>query len=303
MEKIVISLEQFLALPTKDVAQLVRQSGPQVCVFPINGTRRWFALEYGHQKWEDLNAAYMDISSQNHISLYRLFFEHGIDTLLAPILGPDILLRGETYMQQIGATGLARLATGSDFLGFYDEYDVRVHFYGDHRKYLTATSYAYLSDQFDEVAQKTQDHQSYRLFFGVFANDATETIAEIAIRYYKEYGIIPDRKSLVEQYYGEFVEPADLFIGFDKFSAFDYPMLATGEEDLYFTIAPSPYLQERLLRTILYDHLFIRQIPEPDYASLAANDFDWIKTFYKENFERALGVGVIRGGLWFPISK
>jgi len=47
-EEIMITLDSFLNLPKPEIAKLVRESGNQVCVFPINGTRRWFALEHGH---------------------------------------------------------------------------------------------------------------------------------------------------------------------------------------------------------------------------------------------------------------
>ena len=298
-----LTLAEFLAMPTAEVAQVVRAAGPQVCVFPINGTRRWFMLEHAHSAGSDQVEAYMDISSANHIGLYRLLFEHGVETILAPMFGQDILLRGEEYMRQIGANGLERLCAGADFLKFYDEQDVRVRFYGDYRKAMQNTPYAYLSDVFDEIAGKTSGHRRYRLFYGVFAADATETIAELSVQHYREFNAIPDRRRLVELYYGEYIEPVSFFIGFDKFSTFDYPLLASGNEDLYFTLAPSPYLSEGLLRAILYDHLILRQIPEPDYAALAAEDLDWIKTFYRKNRARASGVGIIRGGLWFPIFE
>jgi hypothetical protein len=301
MEKNVIALDEFLALPVEEVAQLVRAAGPQVCVFPINGTRRWFILEHAHSIGSDPVKAYLDISSESHINLYRMFFEHGIDTLLTPTLGPDILLRGEAYMQQIGAAGLARLANGADFLKFYDQYDVRVRFFGDYRKYLANTAQAYLPELFNEVTKKTQKHQRNRLFFGVFANDATESIAEIAIRYYQEYGKIPDRQKLVEYYYGEYILPASLFIGFEKLSVFDYPLLSLGEEDLYFTVAPSPYMKDKQLRAILYDHLYTRRIEESDYSTLPLDTQLQIRNFYHANLDRILGIGEHYAGSW--ISK
>ena len=116
------SLEEFLNLPTEEVAKLVRASGSKVVVFPINGTRRWFMLEYGDQEFEDPIAAYMDIAMQRHIELYKLFFDHGVDTLLTPVIGPEILATRDGYMQKIGAEGLARLVTYPEFLSFYEEY-------------------------------------------------------------------------------------------------------------------------------------------------------------------------------------
>ena len=297
-----IDRDEFLVLPDEEVARLVRQAGPQVCVFPINGTRRWFTLEYGDRRWEDPLAAYMDIASQNHIGLYRLFFEHGIDTLLTPFVGPDILARGG-YMARIGAEGFARLVQGEDFLDFYDSFDVRVRFYGNYRQALAETPYAYLSDLFDSITVRTQGHARYRLFFGAFANDATETVGRLAIRHFQQTGEAPDRQTLVSAYYGEYVEPATLFIGFDRFSAFDYPLLALGREDMYFTASPSPYMNATLLRSILYDHLFTRSAEDPDYNSLSAEALTELRRYYHHNRGYAYGVGDLHHGIWTPLQE
>jgi len=294
-----IGRDEFLALPVEEVARLVRRAGPQVCVFPINGTRRWFTLEYGDRRWDDPVAAYMDIASRNHIDLYRLFFEHGIDTLLTPFVGPDILARGG-YMARIGAEGFARLVQGEDFLGFYDSCDVRVRFYGDYRQALAATPYACLSDLFDSIPARTAGHTRHRLFFGAFAGDATETVGALAIRHFQETGQFPAREDLVRAYYGEHVEPASLFIGFDRFSAFDYPLLALGREDLYFTAAPSPYMNADLLRRILYDHLFTRSVDDPDYDRLPPGALDELRRGYHARRGYAYGLGELHHGVWTP---
>ena len=297
-----IHRDEFLSLPVEEVARIVRSAGPQVCVFPINGTRRWFMLEHSRRKWDDPLGAYMDIAAANHIALYKLIFDHGVDTLLTPTIGPDILLRGDEYMARIGGEGLARLAQGPDFQKFYTDYNVRVHFYGNHRRELKVTPYAHLSDLFDQAAQQTSSHRRFRLFFGVFGNDATQAVAEFTVQYYQENGRIPDRRQVVEMYYGEYIEPATFFIGFDRFSAFDYPLLGLGEENLYFTVAPSPYLTERQLRLILYDHLFTRRLPEPDYARLSPQVVQELHDYYHEHRDRVLGVGSLKNGFWIPLD-
>jgi tuberculosinol/isotuberculosinol synthase len=295
-----MELESFLQLSADEVASLVRGSGPKVCVFPINGTRRWFTLEYGHRKWDDPITAYMDLAGQNHIGLYRLFFDHGIDTLLTPAFGPDILLRSDEYVKRIGVDGLARLAEHPAFLDFYDAYDVRVHFYGDHRRILGGTEFAHLSDLFDAAAERTRSHQHFRLLFGVFANDATQTVAEFSSHYFRNHGRVPEKRELIEMYYGEYVAPVDLFIGFDRFSAFDMPLLATGEEDLYFTVSPSPYMDQGQLRRILYDHMYMRRSPEPEYADLSPEELQDLRNFYTKHREYTLGTGKLLHGIWTP---
>ena len=297
-------LSQFLNLPVDEVASLVRAAGPKVAVFPINGTRRWFALEHAAAaQGDDPITAYMDISQSRHIELYRLFFDHGVDTLLTPVFGSELFRRGDDYVRRIGMAGIARLAQHPEFLKFYDDYGVRVRFYGDYRRELAGTDFAPLIDIFDEAARRTRTHERARLFLGVFASDATEAAAGLAVAFYREQAKVPTRREMVEMYYGEYVEPASFFIGFDKLSAFDYPLLASGEEDLYFTLAPSPYLTERQLREILFDHLYTRRAPEPDYSELTPDDWAWMKSFYNAHQEHTYGVGALHSGIWIPSEQ
>jgi tuberculosinol/isotuberculosinol synthase len=299
-----VEREQFLDLAVTEVAELVRSHGPKVCVFPVNGTRRWYLLEHPPSQAGDSARGFLEVIAQRHIELYRLIFDHGVHTLLTPAFGPDIWERGQGYVQ-MAAEGLAWLATHPDFIDFYREHQVRVRFYGDYRKFFVGTTYAYLADLFDEVTAQTLGHEHHRLFFGLFAHDATETIAELAVEYYAQQERILDKRTLVELYYGEYVEPVDLFIGFDKLCVFDMPLVATGNEDLYFTVSPSPYLGERQLREILYDHLYARRDSEPDYEAMAPQDWAAMRDFYQANLDRTLGVGARqkRGGYWYPLPQ
>lgn len=294
-------LKTFLTLPTHEVAQIARASGPQVCVIPINNTRRWFAMEYGNQQFDDPIAAYMEISGREHLRVYKLLFEHGIDTILTPVFGAELFRRGDEYMQKIGAEGLARLATHPEFQAFYEENEARVRFYGEHRKFLGGTPYAYLSDLFDQATQRTLHHRTRRLLWGAFATDAVEAVAEFTAQYYARYGKPPSRREIIEMYYGEYVEQASLFISSDKFWVFDYPLLSSGEEDLYFMVAPVLYLSETQLRHILYDHLFARDIDHPDYTEMSTESLAYMKKFYSEHRDKTLGIGKLVDQVWYPL--
>jgi len=294
-------LETFLALPTHEVAQIVRASGPQVCVIPINNTRRWFAMEYGDHEFDDPIAAYMEISGRAHLRVYKLLFEHGIDTILTPVFGAELFRRGDEYMQKIGADGLARLATHPEFQAFYDENEVRVRFYGEHRRFLQGTPYSYLSDLFDQATRRTLGYQKYRLFWGAFATDAADAVADFAAQYHARHGKPPSRREIVEMYYGEYVEQANLFISSDKFWVFDYPLLSSGEEDLYFMVAPVLYLSETQLRHILYDHLFARGIDHPDYTEMSPESLAYMKKFYSSHRSQTLGIGKLVDQVWYPL--
>jgi hypothetical protein len=167
-----LDVEAFLSLSTDDVAALVRDAGPKACVFPINGTRRWFLLEYPPEPGADVLGDYLAVIERRHIELYRLLFDHGIEYLLTPAFGPDLAERGDDYVE-IVAKGLEGLATDAQFLDFYRDYEVRVRFYGDYRKYFASTPYAYLPDLFDALTARTLTNSRHHLFFGLFAQDAS----------------------------------------------------------------------------------------------------------------------------------
>ena len=298
-----IPIESFLQLHTAEVAALVRATGHKVCVFPVNGTRRWFMLEHGDQSGNDFVEAYMEASIKNHVELCAMLFDHGIDTVLAPVFGRELMQRGDEYTKRVGMDGLVRTATDRHYREFFEKYNVRVRFYGDYQEVLTGTPYEYTLRSIYEVTEATKQNSRFRLFFGVFADEATDTIARLSVEHYLALGAIPNKQTLVQKYYGEDLPPVSIFIGFDKFSVFDMPLLSTGAEDLYFSLSPSPYMTERQLRAILYDHIYVRRTPEPDYTKLKANELNWLRNYYRSNKDYALGVGKLKFNLWFPETE
>ncbi len=299
-----MNLDTFLSLPTTEVADLVRREGPQVCGFPINGTRRWFILEYPDLASSGLGEEYLRVAGRRHIDLYRLFFDHGIDTLLTPILGPDILDRDQRY-RDVLQQGLVWFAQDADFLDFYNEYGVRVSVYGDVEAHLQGTPYSGALKAYEELKLWTAGHGRHRLFFGVFGHDATAEVARIAIRFQREHGRQPTKNEIIECYYGESIEPIDLFIGSDRPAVYDMPLLTTGSEDLYFTVSPSPYLDARTLRTILYDHMVTRRVGDVGYEDLSARDWEAMDHIYRSNRHSVLGLGRrhASGAFWYPVPQ
>jgi tuberculosinol/isotuberculosinol synthase len=295
-----IPFEDFLQLPTDEVAARVRASGTKVCVFPVNGTRRWFLLEHAGKIRDDFFEAYMNTSIKNHVELCAMLFDHGIEIILAPVFGRELMQRGDEYTQRVGIDGLVYTATDKNYRQFYEQYDVRVRFYGDYRDVLMSTPYEYALKSMDEITEATKLNHQFRLFFGVFADEATETISRLSVEHYLAQGAIPDKQTLIRNYYGEDLPPVSLFIGFDKFSVFDMPLLGTGQEDLYFSLSPSPYMTQHQLRSILYDHLYVRPTPEPDYTKLTQDELNWLRDYYRKNKDYAFGVGKLKFNLWIP---
>lgn len=292
-----MDLDVFLSLPTAEVAEIVREKGPRVCVFPINGTRRWFLLEHGTAVTSQ--TAYVRLTWEAHLALYQLFFEHGIHTLVTPIFGPELLERGEAYRAMIDE-GLDWFVKDATFREFYKEMGVRVRVYGDAERYMRP-AYENKLASFAKITAETQAYDQHRLFFGVCAHDATETVAAFGAKFMEEHGRLPNKREIVTHYYGEYVPPADLFIGFDKPAVFDMPLLNNGREDLYFTVAPSLYLDAKTLRLILYDHLYSRNVDE-SYTTLSPQVLGELRAFYNNNKHQVLGVGAVHehGRFWQP---
>ncbi len=156
-----IPLERFLQLPTDEVAALVKATGQKVCVFPVNGTRRWFVLEHADKIGDDFLQAYMDESIKNHVQLCAMLFEHGIDTILAPVFGHELMHRGDEYTKRVGMDGLVRTATDKSYLDFFAQYNVKVRFYGDYRDVLTGTPYEYALKSMYEVTEATKHNMNH----------------------------------------------------------------------------------------------------------------------------------------------
>ncbi len=295
-----LSFERFLQLSTDEVSTLVKATGHKVCVFPVNGTRRWFTLEHGDQIGDDFFEAYLNASIKNHVDLCAMLFDHGVQTLLAPVFGRELMRRGDEYTKRVGIDGLVRTATDKNYRHFFEKYNIKVRFYGDYRDVLTGTPYEYALKSMYEVTEATKNNTAFRLFFGVFADEVTETIARLSVEHYLAQGSIPDKETLVRKYYGEELPPVSMFIGFDKFNVFDMPLLTTGEEDLYFSLSPSPYMTTHQLRAILYDHIYVRPTPEPDYTKLPAEELNSLREYYRINKDYAFGVGKLKFNLWLP---
>lgn len=351
-------LETFLTLPTSQIAEIVSQSkrlrlgAPtseveeierrQVCVFPIDGTRRWHLLEHTPADTAALRdpAAqvrylldYLDRAAESQLRLLRLFFEHGIHTLLTSFYRTSLLPeRLPIYLSLVIKLGLAKLAQ-PPFLQLYEELGIRVRFYGDYalfdelerlrllepeaaeqdkalaayleRRGDTAWLSRKLTDILAEIVARTAGNKRHLFLGGLFADAPLKAIIQLVDRFKAQHGRLPDRRELVAAYYGEYVGPVDLYIGFDKPHVFDVPLLDLGEADLYFTVAPSPYLTAAQLRRILFDHLFSRQTRADDYTRLSPDAMEQLRAFYTLNRESVLGLGCrhATSETWYPTPQ
>ena len=293
------SLAEFVSWPTDKIAGYVRENNLRVGVLAINGTRRWFRLEHSD---ESINSeAFLNAMIDVNIRLCRLLYDHGVDTVVLPVFGPELLAR--TDYDEIAWKGLHCLATDPKLREFFSADDVRVRFYGDYCEAFKEAPWSDLLASFDDLVEGTAQHGKNRLFLGVCAQNAPDTIARLAVEFYKKVGRVPGRRELVQLYYGEDLCPANFFIGFDRFCAFDMPLIDDGNVALYFTVCPSPYLTTVQLREILYDYICLRNTTlENEHIQTEYPYLKNMKVFYDANRRQTQGIGFLMDGIWYPTS-
>ena len=266
--------------------------------WPFNGTRRWYLL---HRR-ENLDASdYVTATIRAQAEQHRLVFAHGVNVIVAPHFGAELLQRGPTYTRTV-LGGLLKL--GDDPVNQkLIEAGLTIRFYGDYEEVLDTPSYRPMLDACAELTAATASGEGPLLLIGLFADAPYPTLARLSIQFAGKYGRSPSRQELVEAYYGLPVPDLSLYLGYSQHALFDVPLITTGQEDLYATFTPSADLTERQLREILYDHLITRRLANEDYEALSSEALSALAEYNERYRGHTLGIGCVDPltGLWKPL--
>jgi len=252
----VYTLAEWLALADARLKQVV-SSRISTAVIYLNGTRRWFLSR--SDDW----SAYATITSQAQRALNQTFFDYGLQTLIQPVLGYDLVSRGPEYMAFALEQGLAALAN-SDSQAWYQQHQIRVTFYGNWPAVLDEHGFTDLKTSLQQLEAETAQYSQYNLLFGLFADEGLDRVVELAKQ------LQPD-ETLLTAYYGQPVGPVDLIVGSGQPGIWDLPLLDINQANMYFLQAPTFCLTAPALRRILYDHLYQRKNDDELYDHLAPN--------------------------------
>ncbi len=286
-----IALPDFLQLPTEQVAAMIRGL---TLGLPIDGTRRWFLLHYP-EIWDA--EEYKALTAKQIVAEFMLLFDHGVETILVPAFGGELLSRGEEYVNEM-MEGMARLACHPTFAQFYQTYNARVRFYGDWRRQIKDLPGAEALMAALDNCQATLNSGPRRILYGLWADDM---LASVVDDLHNQEKIEFTREAIVARYYGEYVRPTDIYIGFGRPTVFDVPMLVTSQTDLYYTVVPSLDLDARLFRMIVWDH-FAGRWAQQEWNGLTEEDFAALRDFYATHHDQVLGLGETdeATGIWYP---
>lgn len=293
------TLYDWLNCPTEEVARRVSgQPEPVVMGWPYNGTRRWYA---GYRKSNPDAGDYLTVLIRRQAEHHRMVFDHGVSVLLAPSFGAETLKRGDSYTRY-ALGGLLQLAEDEVYRQMFDS-GVRIRFYGDYEEALSDSHYRPVLKELEDLTRTTAAGDGPLLMIGLFADDHYPKVARISVEFAGRVGRPPDRRELVEAYYGVPVPDLSLYVGFAQPEMFDVPLITTGLEHLYVTLAPSPTFTERQLREILYDHLFARRHTAVDYDDLSPEAERELSTYSEAHVGKTFGVGRVdpASGMWRPV--
>jgi adenosine tuberculosinyltransferase len=292
-------LAEWLSWRRAHLAQWVlAQEQPVVMGWPFNGTRRWYLL---HRRENSTAADYVTTTIRRQAEQHRLVFAHGVSVIVAPHFGRELLQRGTSYTQTV-LGGLLKLGDDPINQEMVDA-GLRIHFYGDYEEILDTPVFRPMLDACASLTAATASGDGPLLLIGLFADAPYPKIARLSVAFAEKHGRAPDRQDLIEAYYGLAVPNLSLFVGFSQPALFDVPLLTTGREDLYATLAPSADLTEKQLREILYDHLVTRRIADDNYEMLPDEALAALAAYYERHRGMTVGIGRIDSltGVWNPL--
>ena len=303
----IVDRQQFAALPAAQVAALVRERRPGLSVgFPLNGSRRWYALRRlagtlpdAPEGAGDPYAPYVETALQQQIRVHRMLYAHGVHTIVYPVFGGELLTRGDAYNAAL-LHALEHIALHPALRAFYDECDVQVRVYGDYARALPALGHAALVDEYVRLMDETAAHRSCRLLYGLWAEDAGDAAARFSVDFFRRTGRAPSRGELVRSYYGMELGWLDAYIGFEKPTVFDVPLLLGPDTALYFTVAPSLCLTAQGLCAVLYDLLYARSVDDPDTLIAGPAQLQALGAYYRARADTIIGAGDVdpKLGVW-----
>jgi adenosine tuberculosinyltransferase len=292
-------LAEWLSWRRAHLAQWVlAQEQPVVMGWPFNGTRRWYLL---HRRENSTAGDYVTTTIRRQAEQHRLVFAHGVSVIVAPHFGRELLQRGTSYTQTV-LGGLLKLGDDPINQEMVDA-GLRIHFYGDYEEILDTPVFRPMLDACASLTAATASGDGPLLLIGLFADAPYPKIARLSVAFAEKHGRAPDRQDLIEAYYGLAVPNLSLFVGFSQPALFDVPLLTTGREDLYATLAPSADLTEKQLREILYDHLVTRRIADDNYEMLPDEALAALAAYYERHRGMTVGIGRIDSltGVWNPL--
>lgn len=300
-----VSREEFLRRSPDEVAAMVREAGrPRSVMVVMDGSRRYLLIEKGLSP-EEAAARYAEINHAAFRAVVKEVFRHGIETLFVPGTSKAHLLKRGGGFRDMILAGVKEFCTGKEFLDLFRSAGARVRLYGD-LEFVEELGYPGVREWAASLRDATSGNGPRRLFLGVGhgMREEEERLVRIGIAFHGRHGRAPTRDELIVEYFGEPVEPLDLFIRPTEVRDSNVqPVLIGGRAEMYFPVVPAMELDGNHIRLILHDYLYNRVITHggKTYSS-APPSREFLRRYYEKNKYTILGLGsrTEDGEFWYP---
>jgi hypothetical protein len=297
--------EHFLDLPPDTISEITRQAGrPKVGVFVPDGNRRLVLATTDLP--ENSPAFFTQVAltqTAGFLENLKVFFNHGLPTLFAPLFSRSVLLRGGNYRLAVIET-LRILFTDPTWLDFYRDRGICVRVYGNVEA-LCCDEFGPAIAWIKAVELQTKGYTAHHLYLGIGGEPwVGHDAAAAAVRFYGQFNREPDNDELIPFLYGWPVPAAAFVIISSKFAGIGaLPALITGHDtQLYYLPVPGVIgLTERTYRLILYDLLFSQQErPQDRHYELSPEERGQLRAWYTARADTVIGLGRKIGSVWVP---
>jgi len=277
------TLAEWLSLDVARLREAVSAAHVSI-VAPGDGTRRFVLLRSGG---EPVNAKrYFDIAGAGLRDMLARLFDHGLETVLCPLLPPSAFSRGEAYITQ-GLQACHALLASEALASLYTACGVRARLYGGFRDAGLAEPVLQLLESLEHRLIKMTPTGNRLLLFGMSPVSAVDELIALSKR--ADAGL--DRAAIRQLSFPNGPEKADLAISYDQLRVSEVlpPLLDQGTDVYHLTYLPFE-LTDHDIRVILYDHLIVRPAARHDQTNYSEEDLEMLR-WSRENRDRVEGLG------------
>ncbi len=292
-----LSLEEFLALSTEDVFDLIYPQQLSISLL-INGTRRWYLAEHYDEPPQDYSY-FPDYLNKVLIQLGRLLnllARLGFYRVFIPVYSWQQPERNSTAYKFL-LEGIKALSYHPALLEAYEAQDYSVQYYGD-INYLPFD----VIDIICNAIQEEKQNPKHRVYYGIDGGNPHDYILRLSFMYGMQGGSAPTWQDIVELYYDDrTMKPLNILVAFNNvYARLGIPPLLDGQDRIYTRAITPLVMNEQAVREILYDYLYVKQDPGRSYKDIHPDELHRLKQFYAANQGTTLGLMQKYDDLTYP---
>ncbi len=295
------AFEEWMALPAESIAQQVWPHRVAV-MFTSDGTRRHYLMRHPEEAGQITNfPAFQQHTAEIYRNSFDLLYRFGVQTILTPSLYSLNFSRGD-QMLQFYLDGTRRWLLTEPYLSFYRQWDVQVRLYGDYDIAPAAEPIREGLMQVDADMAALESRGSRLLLFGYTADIFQNEYLRRAITLQATLKRVPTQEEIRLACFPHGPGRIDIHFGggWMRVGRVLPFVLDEGTTDLYFATGLTFDLTETMLRQILYDHLFLRNVSPEDNVAYTPELLAEISDYYATQGENVIGLGRLIGpGLWY----